>query len=469
MPAADTGITYDAIIVGSGVSGSFMAWDLTRAGMKCLMLEAGHAYTRDTYPKTEMEANAQLYWAGGLELNTDASLALLRPKVVGGGSVVNQALVDRFDDVALDSWREASGVSFFESGAMAPWYDKAESEIVIQEIPADRRNRNARIFQEGFDKCGFRWAPLRRAQRDCRYDAGNDCIVCLAGCPIESKQSMPVTTLKRAIEGGLKLTPDFEALRVATAPDGVTVTGRSNGADLQSFRGTRLVLAAGAIGNSKLLLQSGFRQKLPAIGRGFYTHPQLMNFGVYDEPVDSHKGAFQSLKSADPGFRKAGFKLENVYGPPVAIAMLLPGFGRRHLAQMKRISHYACIEVAVRDTNPGRIRVNRKGDLLIEKSLNAEDRARAARGLDAVNRIFSATGAREIINSPSPFGLHLMGGCAIGTDPARSVVDESFRLHGHDNVYIADSSIFPNAPGINPSLTIMALGKMAAAGILGNA
>ena len=54
----------------------------------------------------------------------------------------------------------------------------------------------------------------------------------------------------------------------------------------------------------------------------------------------------------------------------------------------------------------------------------------------------------------------------MGVDTGRSVVDPEFHLHGFKNIYVADSSIFPNAPGINPSLTIMALSKKAAEGIL---
>ena len=50
----------------------------------------------------------------------------------------------------------------------------------------------------------------------------------------------------------------------------------------------------------------------------------------------------------------------------------------------------------------------------------------------------------------------------LGTDPKRSVVSPEFRLHGYKNIYAADSSVFPNAPGINPSLTIMALSLKAA-------
>jgi choline dehydrogenase-like flavoprotein len=457
---------YDAIIAGAGVSGSFIAEKLTQAGMKCLMLEAGQSFDRKTYPRTEVDANSQLYWGGGIELNHDASIGLLRPKVVGGGSIVNQALVDRFDDDALDSWRTVSGVSFFSSSEMAPWYEKAEGSLCLQNVPTKYRNRNAEIFRHGFENNGYRWAPLRRAQRNCHYEDGNDCIVCLWGCRIDSKQSMPVTTLRRALDGGLQLLPEMEVRQVSENADGVRVEAVSRAGNPQTFRARRLVLASGAIGNSKLLLQSGYDKRLPSLGYNFYAHPQYMNLGVYEEPVNAHKGPLQSLKSADPGFRRSGFKLENVYAPPGALAMLVPGFGRRHMQRMKQVAHFACIEVAVRDTNPGRIRLSRSGALVIEKSLNSEDAARRDRGLAAIRNIYLSTGAVEIIPGNIAISLHLMGGCNLGTDGKRSVVSPEFKLHCSDKIYAADSSVFPNAPGINPSLTIMALSLRAAEQIL---
>jgi choline dehydrogenase-like flavoprotein len=464
-----TDTVYDAIIVGAGVSGSFIADELTQAGMKCVMLEAGKFFDRKTYPRNEVDANSQMYWGGGIELNHDASIGLLRPKVVGGGSIVNQALVDRFDDDALDSWRAASGVEFFSTDALAQWYDQAESRICMQNVPAKYRNRNAEIFRQGFDNNGYQWAPLRRAQRNCHYEEGNDCIECLWGCRIDSKQSTPVTVLPRALHAGLLLIAEVEARRVTQNGDQVTVTAVGRNGESQTWRARRLVLASGAIGNSKLLLQSGFADRVPSLGYNFYTHPQYMNLAVYEEPVNAHKGPLQSLKSADVGFRRSGFKLENVYGPPAALAMLVPGFGKEHQRRMKQTSHFACIEVAVRDTNPGRIRLKRNGSAVIEKSLNREDAARRDRGLNAVRNIFLSTGAREIIPGNIAIGLHLMGGCNMGTDPKRSVVSPEFRLHGTRNIYAADSSIFPNAPGINPSLTIMALSLKGARQIIEDA
>ena len=130
---------------------------------------------------------------------------------------------------------------------------------------------------------------------------------------------------------------------------------------------------------------------------------------------------------------------------------------------MEKLSHFACIEVCTRDTQPGRIRVNRRGKAVVIKTQNEEDRRRYRKGLAVIDDIFNTTGAHRIIHGKMGIGLHLMGGCVMGTDPERSVVGPDFRLHGHTNIYCADSSIFPNAPGINPSLTIMALSKKAAA------
>jgi choline dehydrogenase-like flavoprotein len=350
---------------------------------------------------------------------------------------------------------------------MEPWYEKAEGELAIQHIPEEYRNRNAMIFQEGFEKLGYRLAPLRRAQKDCRYHEGNDCIQCLNGCPIGSKQSMPETVLKRALESGLVLESQFEVEMLTSKGEDVIVQGINMSGEQASYKARKLVLAAGAVGNSKLLLKSGFGERLPAIGLNFYCHPQYNSFGIYEDEVNSHRGPFQAFKSDDLGFREAGFKLENVYAPASAIAMLIGGFGIKNHSHMENLSHFACIEVCTRDTQPGCIRVNGKGRVILHKKLNKEDKRRYQRGVDAINNIFQVTGAKEVINCSIGIGLHLMGGCCMGMDSTKSVVGPDFRLHGFRNIYVADSSIFPNAPGINPSLTIMALSKKAASGILG--
>lgn len=457
---------FDFIIAGAGISGSFIAHDLCREGCSCLMLEAGKQFTRATYPTNGLDGNSQLYWSGGLELNHDCKIAFLRPKVVGGGSIVNQALVDRFDQDALDSWRSVSGVSDFTIEKMAPWYDKAESEIEIQEIPPQFRNKNAQIFDQGFRNLNFKTAPLRRAQSNCRLEEGNCCIECLNGCRLGSKQSTPETVLKKALENNLVLKAEMEVVQIIEKNGQVEVIAQDVRGGHTSFKAGHLVLAGGAVGNARMLLRSGFQKKIPAIGRGFFCHPQFMSFGLYDEVINSHLGAFQAFKSDERGFRKEGFKLENVYAGPEGIALLVPGFGKAHQTRMEKLSHFACIEVCTRDTHPGQVRIDSKGKALIQKKRNPEDISRQKKGEKVIEEIFRSTGAGEVMHGRIGIGLHLMGCCPVGTDSKTSVIDPEFRLHGFKTIFAADSSIFPNAPGINPSLTIMALSKKAAATIL---
>jgi gluconate 2-dehydrogenase alpha chain len=56
-----------------------------------------------------------------------------------------------------------------------------------------------------------------------------------------------------------------------------------------------------------------------------------------------------------------------------------------------------------------------------------------------------------------PTGNHVMGGMMMGTDPATSVTDAHGRVHGLDNVYAADGSVFVTSGAHNPTNTIMAV------------
>ncbi len=456
---------FDCVIVGSGTSGGVIAYYLTAGGMRCLLLEAGDAYGAGTFPENDMDGSARLFWGGGLELGATAEMAFLRARCLGGTSVVNQCLLDRFDEHAWDAWQATSGIGFFNARDMAPHYSEIEGRLPIKEIPSTQHNRNARLFVHGCEALGYRWAPLRRGETDCAIEQGNDCIACLNGCRRDSKQSTLVTFIRWAQDLGLAVRPGFQVERLESTPDGVRLAGTERGAP-HEIRAPRVVLAAGALGSTRLLLCSGFDRYLPSLGAGFYCHPQMMTFAEFDEPVDAHRGAFQACKSDDPRFRRAGFKLENVFAPPTSVGMLYPGFGARLQEFMLRYRHLASLEVAVQDVVPGRISVDARGRLRIAKRLEGEDLRRGQAGLRAVREILERAGARTILHCPIGFGLHLMGGVAIGQDARRAAVDERFNLRGFPNIYIADSSIFPAAPGVNPALTIMALGHRASQEIL---
>jgi choline dehydrogenase len=119
--------------------------------------------------------------------------------------------------------------------------------------------------------------------------------------------------------------------------------------------------------------------------------------------------------------------------------------------------------------------------------LNAHDR-QAAREMFAFVRRFFATTAMQRLVGPelmpgAPIadeaeinrfianslvsGAHPVGTCAMGNDPATSVVDSGLRVHGIEGLRIADASVMPTIVRGNTSAPVMMIGEKAADLILG--
>jgi choline dehydrogenase-like flavoprotein len=81
-----------------------------------------------------------------------------------------------------------------------------------------------------------------------------------------------------------------------------------------------------------------------------------------------------------------------------------------------------------------------------------------------MKKMLTAAGAAVALAVPAttdsgglPTGFHIMGGMMMGADPGTSVTDTYGRVHGLDNVYVADGSVFVSSGAQNPSVTIMAV------------
>ena len=57
---------------------------------------------------------------------------------------------------------------------------------------------------------------------------------------------------------------------------------------------------------------------------------------------------------------------------------------------------------------------------------------------------------------------HPQGGNPMSRSPDRGVVDADFRVHGMENLYVCDASVFPTSLGVNPQMTIFGLAHYAA-------
>ena len=64
---------------------------------------------------------------------------------------------------------------------------------------------------------------------------------------------------------------------------------------------------------------------------------------------------------------------------------------------------------------------------------------------------------------------HLCGSCAMGSDPASSVVSNRLKVHGIGGLRIVDASIFPNVTSGNINAPTMMVAEKGAAMILEDA
>jgi len=257
------------------------------------------------------------------------------------------------------------------------------------------------------------------------------------------------------------------------------------------------VLAGGAIFSPVLLLRSGLGNA--RVGRGLRLHPVTAALGIYDHPIEIWRGAAQTAVCTT--FARVagahGFWLEASPAHPGLAAMAIPWTSRDdHAALMRSLPRTASFIVLVRDRGAGAVRVARDGSPVVRYQLHPLDREHMLRGLEEMAKIHLAAGASEVFslhtrriqvrrsepdaagrfsravraegirpNALTLFSAHLMGGLPMGADPARAAIDPSGGLYGTRGLYVADASIFPSAPAVNPQITIMAMAHRVAQGI----
>lgn len=81
------------------------------------------------------------------------------------------------------------------------------------------------------------------------------------------------------------------------------------------------------------------------------------------------------------------------------------------------------------------------------------------------DEILRAMGASQTWSGPRFTGAgssHDVGGCRMGDDPTRSVVDRKLQVHDTPGLYVFSGAVFPTCAGVNPTLTLWALSLLAA-------
>jgi choline dehydrogenase-like flavoprotein len=487
----------DVCVVGSGAGGAVVAARLAAQGAKVVVLEEGVFHRPEDSTLREADAYPRLYQERGQRATADLSIVVLQGRAVGGTTVVNWTTSFRTPDHVLEHWRRVHGVEGLSPEVLAPHFAAVEERLHIHEQPADEVNANNGVLWDGAGKLGWQRARTRRNVQGCA-NLG----YCGMGCPIGGRTSMDQTYVPDALAAGARVYANARAVRIeykerrAVAVHAEVldpVTDRPTGRRI-TVRPRGLVLSGGAINTPALLLRSRLDVS-GVVGKRTFLHPTVAMAALYRQRIEGWSGAPQSVSShqfADRGPGKVGFFLEAAPVHPVLVGVSDAGFGEESQELMVRLPHVsALIALAVDgflpDEQGGEVTVRGDGRVRLDYDIPGAVWEALREGCKALARIHLAAGAEAVRSlhvdpvtlrseadlplldrarwaplAVSVFTAHQLGGCAMGRDPSRSVVDARLKMHGMDNIWVVDGSVFPTALGVNPQLSIFGLAHWAA-------
>lgn len=373
--------------------------------------------------------------------------------------------------------------------------------------------------------------PINVAFRDGPTQAGVEQVACLlcgdcvSGCNHGAKGTLAVNYLPDAVAHGAEIFCEAPVRTVRpAAAGGWVVTVDATGDGRSSFHAPStfvhadtVVLAAGTLGSTEILLRSRAEGLAvsPRLGARFSGNGDVLAFaydasvpvrgiGTGADPVDATTGAGPCITGVvdltgepAPG---QGLLMEEGAIPGAlrpllpatfAVAAELSGGGgpvsfARRLA--RRITSSPRVlrrrGGAADDTLTYLVMSDDAGDgrlVLDNGSIHVDwtgvgDLPVFARNDVALDEATDAIGATLIGNPVSSpmFGdslvtVHPLGGCAMGDDGRRGVVDHRGRVFSgegrevHDGLIVADGAIIPRPLAVNPLLTISALAERASA------
>jgi len=357
----------------------------------------------------------------------------------------------------------------------------------------------------GCRRLGLSWVPNSVAALSAPYDGRpgcNYCAGCNRGCPRRDKGSVDVTFMRKALTSGL-CSIQTECVVTRIEPGPADRVERIHYVDRNGRAGTVatpiVVVACGAIETPRLLLASanrhapeGLGNESGQVGGHFMETLAWTSTGLHPERLDGYRGLPadsicwdfcrpDAIEDVIGGFCISPALAEaDLIGPINYARRIVPGWGRNHKAEMRRVFGHALSLKAMGECLP-------HPDSFIDLDPTRRDQfgtplARIHSHLDemALNRLaFMAKTTREILSAAGVEALveeygtydvfsstHVFGTCRMGNDPDTAVVDRDGRSHRWQNLWITDASVFPSSgEGEGPSLTIEALALRTAAAI----
>jgi choline dehydrogenase-like flavoprotein len=493
------------VIVGSGAGGGTLAHELTRRGIKVVLLEAGRRQSLGTFSQVPGEAFAQLTWldprtqSGTWDpVKTSPTLPVWICKTVGGTSVHWTAACPR-----IQPWevRTRSTYGAVPGASLVDWpipYEelKAYYQLAERRMVVARRNgnpglpasNNFKVMYAAARKVGYKRVHTGYMAINTRPADGRGLCIqqgfCAQGCKTGAKWSALYTEIPRAeATGNLDLRIQCMATRIEHGPDGrVTGVVYRDSMGQEQRQKARLVCVAGnAIETPRLLLLSesakyphGLANSHGQVGRNYCHHINGFIWGTFDKPVHSWRGAVlagimedETKNEPQRGF-VGGYHLEviSLDLPTLPLIGMPYGWGRDFASFIDDYRNMAGLFINGEDLPQADNRITLDPKVKDANGLpvahvhvdeHPNDKAMRKHAQMQGTKMYEAIGAKRVVLSPTTPATHNMCSARMSTDPAAGVANGHGQTHDIPNLFISDGSAFSSPGSANPTLTIVAL------------
>lgn len=496
----DQTIKTQVCVIGTGCGGATVAKKLTDQGLDVVMVERGGYYHAGTMDQNELNMAGKISAERNLATSHDGGNVLVYGANVGGASVHYWADSYRTPAEKLDKWQQHYGLEGHSLADLTPAFNELEQTLNIHEAQDPYFNRMNQLLREASEELSWHGHRVPQARKDC-VKSGH----CMQGCLYNAKQSQMVTHIPMALGQGARLYCDAEATGLeitngAVRSLNVTMidrrTNRPNGIKMK-VEADRFVVAAGGFNSAFFLMQQGLQKQLPALGKHFSMNPSVIVHGIYDEDIVLWRNIpaawgidqYRRASYTNGVYQEGGYLLMANQIQPAMLAAMMPGFGMDHQQVMEALPRVGGTISWIDDIEDelGEVRMTDAGARQVVYEYGPTTQAVLKDSIKKQAQLQFAAGARKLIIAGhqgialsslddlqrleqleiAAGGLmlaspHPGGGCRMGKDSATSVVDSSHRVHGFDNLFVSDSSVFPASTSLDPSLSIMAFSYIAA-------